>query len=370
MIKIGELAKICNVNIQTLRYYDKMGILCADIVDAQSGYRYYKPEKIQIYQTISNLKSFGFSLEEIRQFLGSSYEERCKMYQMKKRLLTDSIRRSQEMIHLIDTACENEKRDIVPVNKQILDISFEDDPDVIGRWDYCGNIDSHTKFSSEDSLEKRASFPESLYFRPGGSPVWMYFWTKGTLYYMLEKYNVLLPNSYHIFNHNSQKYMIIDWMVDKFTNTQVEDTKRIYRQADTHTYSERETYRFRDNTDLLYTPDNRVLGEWETIDVIQKKSDFTSIPEKWSKEPMWLAGLKLFPRGICIKTLNRNNTPCDVGFHYTAGAIIDENSDRVEHYEIRNENGTDYLILEHKSGDYSYLGKVFLYYVFRRKKSI
>ena len=38
-----------------------------------------------------------------------------------------------------------------------------------------------------------------------------------------------------------------------------------------------------------------------------------------------------------------------------------------EHYEIQIQNGADYLILEHKSGDYSYLGKIYSYYVFRRK---
>lgn len=44
MIKIGELAKICRVSVQTLRYYDKIGLLCADRVDTDSGYRYYAPE--------------------------------------------------------------------------------------------------------------------------------------------------------------------------------------------------------------------------------------------------------------------------------------------------------------------------------------
>ena len=29
MIKIGELAKICRVSVQTLRYYDKIGLLCS-----------------------------------------------------------------------------------------------------------------------------------------------------------------------------------------------------------------------------------------------------------------------------------------------------------------------------------------------------
>ena len=36
--------------------------------------------------------------------------------------------------------------------------------------------------------------------------------------------------------------------------------------------------------------------------------------------------------------------------------------------DIVEKNGKEYLILEHKSGDYLYLGKVFCYYVFKKEK--
>ena len=65
MIRIGELAKICRVNVQTLRYYDKIGLLCADRVDMDSGYRYYAPEKVRMYQTIVHLKSLDFAPEDV-----------------------------------------------------------------------------------------------------------------------------------------------------------------------------------------------------------------------------------------------------------------------------------------------------------------
>ena len=64
----NELAKICNVAVQTLRYYDSIGVLKADYVDQVSGYRYYAPEKIQIFQIVSSLKKLNFSLEEIKDF--------------------------------------------------------------------------------------------------------------------------------------------------------------------------------------------------------------------------------------------------------------------------------------------------------------
>ena len=84
MIKIGELSKICRVNIQTLRYYDRIGLLCADRVDTETGYRYYAPEKVMEYQTIVHLKSLEFSLSEIREFLQVSREKQLIMYQQQQ----------------------------------------------------------------------------------------------------------------------------------------------------------------------------------------------------------------------------------------------------------------------------------------------
>lgn len=38
---IGDMAKIHNVSTQTLRYYDKIGLLNPKVVDKNNGYRYY-----------------------------------------------------------------------------------------------------------------------------------------------------------------------------------------------------------------------------------------------------------------------------------------------------------------------------------------
>ena len=49
MIKIGDLAKICNVSTQTLRYYDAEGVLKPDITDSSSGYRFYSVDAVEKY---------------------------------------------------------------------------------------------------------------------------------------------------------------------------------------------------------------------------------------------------------------------------------------------------------------------------------
>ncbi|MBE5869569.1 MAG: MerR family transcriptional regulator [Lachnospiraceae bacterium] len=69
---VGEAASICHVTIQTLRYYDKLGLVQPAIRNAATGYRYYKKEQLIRIQMIKHLKELGFSLEEIQGLLTST----------------------------------------------------------------------------------------------------------------------------------------------------------------------------------------------------------------------------------------------------------------------------------------------------------
>ena len=66
MYKIGELSKLCNISVKTLRYYDAEGLLVPDEIDKFTGYRYYSAAKLEDCYRIIALKELGFSLEEIR----------------------------------------------------------------------------------------------------------------------------------------------------------------------------------------------------------------------------------------------------------------------------------------------------------------
>ncbi len=66
MYKIGELSKLCNIPVKTLRYYDSMGLLCPEETDPFTGYRYYSAAQLLDCYRILALKELGFTLEEIR----------------------------------------------------------------------------------------------------------------------------------------------------------------------------------------------------------------------------------------------------------------------------------------------------------------
>lgn len=68
---IGEMSKLHNVPIRTLRYYDQIGLFKPIVVDETSGYRYYSTEQFEQLNTINYLKFLGLSLKEIQRHLES-----------------------------------------------------------------------------------------------------------------------------------------------------------------------------------------------------------------------------------------------------------------------------------------------------------
>lgn len=69
MLSIGEFSKICRVSAKTLRYYGEVGLLEPDAIDPENGYRYYSVGQLGRMLLISRLKSYGFSLSEIKSVL-------------------------------------------------------------------------------------------------------------------------------------------------------------------------------------------------------------------------------------------------------------------------------------------------------------
>ena len=67
-LSIGEVAKIANINIKSLRYYDQIGVLKPAYVDEDSGYRYYEPSQLSILQAILMCIELGIPLKEFKTY--------------------------------------------------------------------------------------------------------------------------------------------------------------------------------------------------------------------------------------------------------------------------------------------------------------
>lgn len=66
---IGEMSKLHNVPIKTLRYYDEIGLFKPIEVDGNNGYRYYSIEQFEQLNTITYLKFLGLPLKEIKRHM-------------------------------------------------------------------------------------------------------------------------------------------------------------------------------------------------------------------------------------------------------------------------------------------------------------
>ena len=75
MYKIGEISKIVDLPVKTLRYYDELEILKPAKIDDFTGYRFYDDDSIVECELIKILKSVGFTLDEIKEYKNDFSEE-------------------------------------------------------------------------------------------------------------------------------------------------------------------------------------------------------------------------------------------------------------------------------------------------------
>jgi DNA-binding transcriptional MerR regulator len=65
-MRIGELARQVGISTQTIRYYERQGLMGAfPSQRSQSNYRMYPEDSIERLRTINRAKELGFSLSEI-----------------------------------------------------------------------------------------------------------------------------------------------------------------------------------------------------------------------------------------------------------------------------------------------------------------
>jgi len=65
---IGKLARLGGVNIQTVRYYERYGLIYPSL-KTPSGYRLYGEEELKRLRFIRRAKELGFTLREIKELL-------------------------------------------------------------------------------------------------------------------------------------------------------------------------------------------------------------------------------------------------------------------------------------------------------------
>jgi len=111
---IGKLAIHAGVNVETIRYYHRIGLLTEPA--RQGSYRYYADSDLQQLQFIRRAKDAGFTLEEIRELLQlDAVVDRARIRGLASMRLQDIEARIQDLqalasrLHTLIAQCENEK---------------------------------------------------------------------------------------------------------------------------------------------------------------------------------------------------------------------------------------------------------------------
>ena len=82
---IGRVAKLAGVGVETIRFYEREGLLNKPKRKA-SGYRMFDSEVVSRILFIKKVKDLGFSLKEIRELLFLRVDSKATAGEVKKRV--------------------------------------------------------------------------------------------------------------------------------------------------------------------------------------------------------------------------------------------------------------------------------------------
>lgn len=132
--KIGEIAKLCAVNIETIRFYERKELI-SPIRRLESGYRIFSEETVKKIKFIKHAKELGFTLIEIRELLNLQVSQKstCNIVNKKAKNKIEEIKKKINMLNrmkdiLIDLSfsCENKKlTEDCPIIKMLDEDDFQ-----------------------------------------------------------------------------------------------------------------------------------------------------------------------------------------------------------------------------------------------------
>lgn len=121
-MKIGEVSKRTGCNIETIRYYERIGVI--ELPPRRGAYRNYRPSDIERLRFVRRARELGFSLEEVRALLdlASNPAENCEQVQTiaERHLenvqskISDLSRMEIALSSLVEQCCKNPD-DLCPV---------------------------------------------------------------------------------------------------------------------------------------------------------------------------------------------------------------------------------------------------------------
>lgn len=104
-LSIGQIGKLNNLSVQTLRHYEKVGILKPSYINKESGYRYYSMKDFNTIDLIKQCKAMGLSLEEIKEVTNNytSLESIVNILGNQKELINKKIKELENIKNKVES---------------------------------------------------------------------------------------------------------------------------------------------------------------------------------------------------------------------------------------------------------------------------
>jgi MerR family transcriptional regulator, mercuric resistance operon regulatory protein len=128
--RVGEIAKLCGVNKETLRYYERIGLI-PEPSRTESGYRMYPEDMVNRLMFIKRMQELGFTLTEIHKLFGvvDRDDVRCiDMYDFVSQKIEEVQAKIQDLMKLenmlqdLKSRCPDEKAiHECPIIESLLD---------------------------------------------------------------------------------------------------------------------------------------------------------------------------------------------------------------------------------------------------------
>lgn len=131
MYTIGQVSKMFNLPISTLRYYDKEGLF--PDMNRESGIRKFSDKELEALRVIECLKKSGLEIKDIKQFMewcvkgSETYSQRRELFLKQKEIVEAEIQRMNKALDMINFKCWYYEQAIKDGNEDRLNAMNEED---------------------------------------------------------------------------------------------------------------------------------------------------------------------------------------------------------------------------------------------------
>ncbi len=254
----------------------------------------------------------------------------------------------------------------IPENDDI-NIPFENDEAVLGYWRVIQSGITKDGFNPEHCNWKPMDGDiEEIYFLPEGERYWCFGWTKGAL---LSRFSVPIVegvNPYKIETIQGKPYLFVWFKHHACFHRNALPSLLVLEQVDNKSYS-KEDIRVRDEMTTDYDEDETVLGKWQVCDFIRTPELFRhgEYNADFPKEKLFFKKVSFEKGGKC-QVQYGEEIMSSPWVDWSRGYVREQGHSLMQKYERRIIEGTEYLFVEFKSGDYYYNHQKPWWYVFTR----